>query len=326
MSVRDYYEVLGVARGASAEDIRRAYRSKARQLHPDVNKAPDAAERFAELQQAYDVLSDEKKRSLYDRLGHSGAASGVGGGGGAKYSWSSTVGGFPEGLDMDDLGSMFEAFFGGRAGGGGVGAAAGPRAARSSGRGHDIEAELSVPFMTAARGGQEAFRSPVDGRTIEVSIPAGTEDGARLRVRGAGHKPSKAHGKPGDLILRVRVLPHPLFRREGGSKPGSGLDLAFDLPLTIAEATLGGRVSIPSLDGPIDLTVPPGTPSGRRLRVKGQGIRASDGRVGDLYAVVRIVPPDPAMLSSEQRRLVQEIGRLTPSPRAGEDWLSVAGR
>lgn len=325
MSVRDYYEVLGVARGASAEEIRRAYRSKARQLHPDVNKSPDAAERFAELQQAYDVLSDEKKRGLYDRLGHAGAAAG-GGGGGSRYSWSSGGESVPEGFDIDDLGSMFDAFFGSRSGGAGFGASTGSRSARGSARGQDVEAELPVPFVTAARGGQEAFKSPLDARTIEVAVPAGTEDGARLRVRGAGRPSSRANGKPGDLILRVRVVPHALFRREGGPKPGTGLDLAFDLPLSVAEATLGGRVAVPSLDGPIDLTVPAGTPSGRRLRVKGRGIRASDGRMGDLYAVVRIVPPDPAMLSAEQRRLIEEIGHLTHPLRTGGDWPSGPGR
>lgn len=324
MSVRDYYEVLGVARGASADEIRRAYRAKARQLHPDVNKAPDAADRFAELQQAYDVLSDEKKRGMYDRLGHAATTAG---GGGARYSRSSSAGGFPEGLDLDDLGSMFDAFFGGRAGSAGFGSSSGPRAAsRAAGRGSDAEADLPIPFLLAAKGGHESFRSPVDGRTIEVAVPAGTEDGARLRVRGAGKAPSRPNGKPGDLILRVRALPHPLFRREGGSRPGTGLDLVFDLPLTVAEATLGGPVPVPSLDGPIDLTVPPGTPSGRRLRVKGKGIRAADGRTGDLYAVVRIIPPDPAMLSREQRRLIEEVGRLTPPPRAGGDWPSAEGR
>ncbi len=325
MSVRDYYEILGVARGASADDIRRAYRTKARQLHPDVNKAPDAAERFAELQQAYDVLSDEKKRGMYDRLGHAAASQG-GGSAGARYSWSSTGGGFPEGVDMDDLGSMFDAFFGGRAGSAGFGSTAGTRATRGSARGADVEAELPVPFLLAAKGGQESFRSPVDGRTIQVAVPAGTEDGARLRVRGAGKASARPNGKPGDLILRVRVLPHALFRREGGSRPGSGLDLVFDLPLTIAEATLGGRVPIPSLDGPIELTVPAGTPSGRRLRVKGKGIQAADGRIGDLYAIVRIIPPNPAILTTEQRRLIEEVGRLTPQPRTGGDWPSVAGR
>ncbi|MCW5776685.1 MAG: DnaJ domain-containing protein [Phycisphaeraceae bacterium] len=324
MSVRDYYEVLGVSRGASADEIRRAYRAKARQFHPDVNKAPDAAERFAELQQAYDVLSDDKRRGLYDRLGHGGMSAGAGGARSGRGSSSTSHGGFPGGFEVDDFGSMFDAFFGGRSGG--FGATAEARSPRSAARGQDVEVEFPVPFLTAARGGQEALRSPVDGQTIEVAVPAGTEDGARLRVRGAGLPGTRATSKPGDLILRVRVLPHPLFRREGGSKPNMGLDLVFDLPLTVAEATLGGRVRIPSLDGPIDLTVPPGTPSGRRLRVKGRGIRASDGRTGDLYAAVRIVPPDVAMLSPEQRRLIEEIGRLTPPPRVGGDWPNSAGR
>jgi DnaJ-class molecular chaperone len=337
MAKRDYYDVLGVGRSASADEIRKAYRTLARQLHPDVNKAADASKKFTEVQEAYDVLSDEQKKKLYDQFGHAGVSPGAGGpapagGGRPHYSWSN-VGG-PGGVsgaefDAEDLGSMFEAFFGERGGhgagfGGGMGGMGGatrgrPGAgkARRAGRTPEaepaaIEHELDITFMTAARGGTEPLRLNTDGksRTIEVKIPKGTADGARLRVRGG------ADGQ--DIILRIKVGPHPVFRRTEHGVGPQGLDLYLDLPLSIAEAALGATVTAPTLDGSVELRIPPGTASGRKLRVRGQGLEDAKGARGDLYAVVKIVPPESGQLSAADAAALRRISESGPSPRA--DW------
>jgi DnaJ-class molecular chaperone len=253
MATRDYYEVLGVARGATSDEIKAAYRKLARKYHPDVNKAADAEKRFAEVQAAYDVLSDEKKRKLYDQFGHAGAAAG------GEGPWGSGGAG-PAGfnVDVEDLGSMFETFFGAGAGesGGGFrtarGQRAGPRRPRAA---PAAEIELPISFRTAARGGLERVRLTIGGRdtSLEVKIPPAVEEGARLRVRGVeGH----------EVLLRVRVGGHPVFRRGDGPNSGKGLDLYLDLPLTLAEATLGAKVAAPTLAGTVELVVPPAPGAG----------------------------------------------------------------
>jgi curved DNA-binding protein len=323
MAKRDYYEVLGVAKGATGDEIRKAYRNLARKLHPDVNKATDAAAKFNEVQEAYDVLSDDQKRKNYDQFGHAGAGFGAGAGGppGAgrpHYSWSNVGGGTGVGADYDveDIGSMFEAFFGGsRPDMGGMGGMGGGRA-RASRKARQappqqppIEHTLDITFMTAARGGTEQLRIEQEGRTrtIEVKIPKGTADGARLRVRG---------GSDGqDVILRIRVGGHPIFRRSESGGP-QGLNLFLDLPLTIAEATLGTEVSVPTLDGSVHLRVPPGTASGLKLRARSQGLEGPKGEKGDLYAVVKIVPPKGDALSAEEADVLRHISERGASPRA----------
>jgi DnaJ-class molecular chaperone len=172
-----------------------------------------------------------------------------------------------------------------------------------------VEHELDITFMTAARGGTEPLRLNADGkaRTIEVKIPKGTADGTRLRVRGG------VDGQ--DIILKIKVGPHPVFRRtEHGTGP-QGLDLYLDLPLSIAEATLGAAVTAPTLDGSVELRIPPGTASGRKLRVRGQGLEDTKGNKGDLYAVVKIVPPDGSGLSAADAAALKRIGEST-NPRA----------
>jgi len=318
MTQRDYYKVLGVARSATADEIKAAHRKLARKLHPDVNKSADAQQQFAEVQEAYDVLSDAKKRKMYDQFGHAGAQAGVPGAG-----WQ---GGSPGGfnVEVDDLGSMFDAFFGGKggrssaapggfrgAGGAGQGARPKPRATPP------MEIALPLTFMTAARGGNERVRLTMNGKdtSLEVTIPPAVEAGAKLRVRGVDGK---------NVLLRVEIGGHPLFRRGEGSGAGKGLDLWLDLPLTIAEATLGTAVTVPTLDGSVDLTVPPGTPSGRKLRVRGKGLADRTGRAGDLYAMVKIVPPDPAMLSKAERTSLGKIAGHSPNPRSGDGWPAAA--
>ncbi len=312
MAERDFYEVLGVSRGASQDEIKRAYRDKARKLHPDVNKAPDAQKQFAELQNAYDTLSDEKKRQLYDRFGHANGAAGD------PDAWASQVNEAGFDFGAEELGDLFEVFFGGgrqrspfsRAG-------RRPASAPRPRRGADATHAIDVSFETMARGGRETLRVVGETtRTIELTIPAGIDDGATLRVGGAGGA-GVGGGPAGDLLVKVRVGGHPLYERPGGK----GLDLHLTLPITIAEATLGGRIAVPTLEGRVTLTVPPSTPSGVKLRLKGRGIRTSDGRSGDLLCTLRIVPPDPEHLSEDDRTTLTRIGEQTPV-RMEEIWGS----
>lgn len=322
MSKRDYYDILGVARSASTEDIRKAYRALARKLHPDVNKAPDAAAKFNEVQQAYDVLSDEAKRKVYDQFGAEafapGAAPPRGGAsrpGRGTYTWTST-GGAPGAGDFDaeDLGDMFESIFGSRSGfGGGGRAGRGKRTRVEADEADVVRREISVGLDEVARGGTRTIRMEEGGRTrtAEVKIPRGVDDGAQLRMRGA------AGGR--DLVLTVRVMPHALFRRGETAETGRGLDLYLDLPLTIAEAALGATVPVPTAEGIVELRVPEGTSSGRKLRLRGKGLRDEAGREGDLYAIVRIVVP-AGKLSEPEAAVLRTISSRGEPPRAGPEW------
>ncbi len=303
---RDYYEVLGVERSASADAIRRAYRRLAREYHPDVNKSPDAATRFAEVQEAYEVLSDAEKRKAYDRFGHAGVGVGQGPGG-FGGGWTVDMGG--RGFDSSDFASVFEDLFGGR----GPGPAARPRAAPQ--RGTDIRHTIDVSFMTAALGGREEVRLQVGSapaQTISVRIPPGIESNAQLRVKGKGH-PGGDGGQPGDILLTVRVGGHPYFRRDG-------LDLSIDVPITIAEATFGVSVTVPLLKGTVEIKVPPGASSGQKLRVKEKGIRDAKGRTGDFYAVVQIVAGTG--LSQRGRELLRELQGELKNPRESAPWAA----
>jgi DnaJ-class molecular chaperone len=335
---KDYYDVLGVSKSATADEIRAAYRKLARKYHPDVNKEAGAQKTFTEVQHAYDVLSDEAKRKVYDQFGAAafeagGAASAAGragDGGVPHYSWSNVGGarGGPafnfEGVDFDtdDVGSVFEAIFGRH----GEGAFPGTRGRSGKARARtpqdfshaqpdEVRADITVSFMTAAKGGVEKVRIGEGGktRTIEVTIPSGTEEGAQMRVRGAG-------AGQRDIILRVHVGGHPLLRRGEFTDTGKGLDLYLDLPVSIAEATLGGPVKVPTLTGPVELSVPPGTASGRRLRLRGRGIHDPQGRQGDLYAVIKIVPPSGQDLAESQRQELQNMAARGPGPRSGPEW------
>lgn len=308
MPERDYYEILGVSRSASADEIKSAYRKKAQTYHPDRNKGQDAADKFAEVQQAYKVLSDPEARSSYDRFGHAGVGTASGASGrnpeGGTYTWTN-VGGTPgNGYGDGNVGSIFEDILGGRAN---------PFSRSARGRARtqrhrDVTAELEVDFATAALGGTQRFTLSGPGRseTIDVAIPKATTDGMKLRVRGKGE------GGAGDLLLTVRVRPHELFRREK-------LDVFLDLPLTIVEATLGAAVDVPTLrGGRVELTVPAGTSSGQRLRIRGLGIESTSGQRGDLFAVAKIVAPKS--LSDHDAALLREIADHLPNPRSGKVW------
>lgn len=317
-SSTDLYDILGVKRTASADEIRAAYRKLARQLHPDVNKAPDAAQKFARVQEAYDVLSDADKRRAYDQFGHAGVASGAaagGSGGPFRGQYRASRGG-PDvhfgGMDPDEFASIFDQFMGGGFAG------RGSSTPRQPARGRDIEHTIRVPFRVAALGGEETLRirrSDDHAETVEVRIPPGTASGTKMRLRGRGES-ARPGGKRGDLILTIEVEPHPWFRRDG-------LDLMLDVPITIAEAALGATVTVPLLEGQVQVTVPPGTSSGKRLRIRGRGLRDNQGRQGDFYVVVQIVAP--AGLSPEDRRLLSEIGARLENPRDNAPWADKMG-
>lgn len=317
-SPRDYYEVLGIARGASADQIKSAYRRLARELHPDVNKAPDAAKKFNEVQEAYDVLSDATKRDHYDRFGTAepgfgGAGPGNGGRRGGTYTWSNVAGRPGSGGDFNDVdaGSIFEEIFGGRTDPFGGGFGGGPKARAKPARGRDIEHELVLEFMEAVRGGSKSIRVSRGSvtQTIELTIPPGVAEGTKLRMRGAGMA-SMGRAPAGDLIVTVHIAPHELYRREG-------LDVILELPLTIAEAALGAQISVPTLVGRAEVTIPAGTSSGQRLRLRGQGIRTEKG-TGDLLIAAKVVVPKE--LSEGDREALRAIGEHLPKPRTGPNW------
>lgn len=309
----DYYKVLGVSREASQPDIERAYRKMARKYHPDMN--PDdrtAKEKFQKVQQAYDVLNDPEKREMYDRYGSSfsqfaGAQPQPGGAGAFEFDFSQIFGqrgGGRGGFD-GGLGEMFEQFT--RAGAGR------PGGRRGSRQGAHVESELQVPFETAVVGGQTPIslrRSNGKVETMTVTIPAGIEDGKKIRLRGQGEP--GAGGPAGDLLITIRVAAHPYFRRKGN-------DLEVDLPVSIAEAALGAKVDVPTPKGVITLTIPRGTSSGRRLRAKGLGVKPKSGEAGDLYAIVQIVLPPT--IDEGATELIRKLDQHLPHhPRAELRW------
>lgn len=351
MAARDYYEILGIKRSATQDEIRGAYRKLARQYHPDMNKAVDAPGKFKELQQAYEVLSDEQKRPLYDQFGEGGvnAQSGGGANGGPGTRTGPGPGRSQRvDLESEDLGDIFDAIFGGGAGGvAGVGGAnrGGPGSRRSgpagfpgfdpydkdedsstnrSGRERATQQqiqEVRVNFLTAAKGGTQGFRVQTEGtpKTVEVRIPAGIDDGSQLRVRGVL---TDARNRPADLLLRVHVLPHEIWRRGEHVETGQGLNLYLDLPLTLSEAALGATVDVPTLNGLVQLQIPAGTASNRKLRLRGQGIRTEDGKFGDLVAITQIVPPPNLNISELEKDVLRRISDAGGgfSVRSGAAW------
>ena len=319
----DYYNVLGVSRGASEDEIRKAYRELARQHHPDVNPDnPAAKEKFQQVQQAFEVLNDPKKREQYDRFGPGFESMG---GGGPWQGGGPGGGGFPGGganveFDINDL------FGGGGASAGAGGGFAdlfkqfGGAGARRGGpkappaRGDDVEHQITVPFATSITGGEAAISlSRSDGKqdTLTVKIPAGIQDGKKIRLRGQGN-PSPRGGEAGDLLLTVNVATHPVFRR-------SGRRLEVTAPITLAEAAEGAKIDLPTPKGVITLTVPPGASSGLRLRVKGHGVDPNGENPGDLYAEIQIVLPEN--LSDEDKGLLAGVSeKYNQMPRSELRW------
>lgn len=321
MAKRDYYDVLGVGRDASEAQVKSAYRRLARKYHPDVNKSPDAADKFREATEAYEVLSDPERRKVYDRFGHAGPHGRFGGPGGRAYTWP---GSRVEGVGFEDFfrrPSEGQSFFrmslddilGALRGG----VKSGRRARRKSSsprRGADMEHHITLDFMAAIHGTTARLRLQRDrgaAETIDVKIPPGVREGSRVRVRGKGSSGSGAAG--GDLYIVTHVRAHRYFRREGD-------DIYVDLPISIAEAALGAKVDVPTIDGLTTVTIPPGTSGARRLRLKGKGVKGARGKApGDQYVVVRIAPPKK--LSERGARLLQEFQKSEKyDPRANVPW------
>jgi DnaJ-class molecular chaperone len=307
--MRDPYEVLGVSKSAGEGDIKSAYRRLAKKLHPDANKHdPKAATRFAELNAAYEIVGDADKRKAFDRGeidaegkprfqgfegfgGQPGGGLNPGGGGAHFESFSFGPDGFRRsgtgsgGAGIDELlRGMFGggAARGGRAGGGGFGSVfEGEDFGAASGAGQDLHASLTISLNDAAKGTKTRVHLPT-GKDVEVKIPAGIASGQQIRLRGQGW-PS-ANGRAGDALITVNVAAHPLFKPDGA-------DLRLELPVTLYEAVLGGKVRVPTLDGAVELAIPAGTNSGRTFRLKGKGLKANSG-AGDLLATVRVMLPE----------------------------------
>lgn len=329
MAPRDFYDALGVSRTASADEIQRAYRKLARTYHPDVNKEPGAEDRFKEVSEAYDVLSDPETRQRYDAFGPSfrQVPEGVDPDtwraaqrqGGRRRASTGPRGGAWTTVGGDGVGDMFTAFGGdmgdidiedlfgdffrgaGRARGG----------ARSTGPRHgaDTEAEVEISVEEAFAGGRRklTLEGPSGTRALEVTIPAGVVDGQRIRLKGQGG-PGAAGGQQGDLYLVVRITPDPRYRLDGR-------DVIVELPVSPWEAALGAKVPVDIPGGEAKVTVPAGSSSGRRLRLKGKGLPNPKGEPGDLYAEVRIMVP--RRLDKQEKRLFEELARVSDfDPRA----------
>ncbi len=325
---QDYYETLGVARDASQEEIRKRYRELARKYHPDVNKESGAEERFKQVAEAYEVLGDAEKRKRYDALGRNWHAGeeftpppgfeemfrGFGGGRGGAGG----PGGFGGGAFEFDLGGGgFSSFFESLFGGGGVGGARRTGARRAGGRAHaarpgaTIEAVLELSLEELVAGGKKSFRvEPVGGgagREYAVAIPPGTRDGTTIRLAGQGG--AGPGGAPaGDLLLKVKLREHPRLRVEGD-------DVVARLDLSPADAALGAKLPVRLLQGSADVTIPPGSSSGKRLRLRGHGLPRKGGQRGDLIVELRIVVP--AEPTERERELYEQLRQASSGERGG---------
>ena len=310
----DLYSQLNVPRGASEADIKKAYRKLAKELHPDKNKDnPKATERFAKVTQAYDILTDKDKRAQYDRgeideEGNPRMPFGFGGGpqpGGGRGGFRGPNGEpFEYGGDAEGISELFEGLFGGagrRRGGGGFGGF-GRRPPRRQ-KGADVAYRLEVPFEDAARlSGQRVTLA--SGKTLDIKLPPGVEDGTRVRLAGQGEEGPDGNG---DALVTIAIKPHRFFRREGDN-------IRLDLPIAIDEAALGGQVRVPTVDGPVMLSVPKASSSGKVLRLKGKGFTARNGQRGDQLVTLMVDVPDDAELT---RFLEGWSGRGKGNPRAG---------
>jgi curved DNA-binding protein len=314
MEYRDYYQILGVSRDADEKEIKRAFRRLAREHHPDVNPGDSQAEeRFKEINEAYEVLSDPEKRSKYDRLGSEWRRWQQTGGRPSDFDWGRWAAGAPGGgqrvhvrygtpEDLEDLfggTSPFSDFFSQIFGGMGAGAAApgGFEYRVRPQRGQDYEQEVEISLREAHQGTTRVLQK--DGRRLEVKIPPGARTGTRVRMAGEGGL-GAAGGEPGDLYLRVRVSPDPQFERQDD-------DLYVTVPVDLYTAILGGQAQVPTLSGPVMLTIPAGTQNGRVFRLRGKGLPhlRQPEQHGDLYAKVEVQLP--TQLTSRQRELFEEL-------------------
>jgi len=321
--VKDYYQILGISKDASKEDIKKAYRNLARKYHPDLN--PDnknAEEKFKELQEAHEVLSDEEKRKTYDMFGSAEfrpggqttwRRAGDPGGGNYNYTYSSK--------DFPGFEDIFKDIFG---------FGTGPRARRSTGRGtggntfrdifsnyssrekpakgKDLEYQIEIDFDTAIKGGGRDITisrqklNNVNSEKLSVKIPPGVATGSKIRIKGKGE--SGGRGNKGDLYLRIKVKPHPILKRKLD-------DIYLELPVTFYEAALGKQVDVPTIDGAAKLSIPPGVQNGTKLRLKGKGVQNIRTKArGDQYVVVKIVMPDN--IKEGDKKIFEELAESNP--------------
>lgn len=286
----DPYSILGIARGADDKAVKSAYRRLAKELHPDRNTdKPDAAERFSEITRAYDLLSDKDKRARFDRgeididgnpaMGYGGSAAPGGGfgGGGQRGFRADGFEGFGGG-DGIDIGDIFDGLFGGR---GGMGGGFGAGRQRAAPKGVNVHYKLGVSLPDAAVRATQRI-TLADGKTIDLKLPAGVDDGTQMRLAGKGEA---GPGGAGDAIVTIEVQAHPFFRRDGDH-------LRIDLPVSIDEAVFGARVKVPTADGAVMLTVAPGSSSGKTLRLSGKGFSRKDGSRGDQLVTLEIQVPE----------------------------------
>ncbi|MEN6450504.1 MAG: DnaJ C-terminal domain-containing protein [Thermoguttaceae bacterium] len=330
----DYYSILGVPKNASPAEIQKAYRELARKHHPDMNPGDKTAKKkFQKVQAAFDVLNNPEKREMYDRYGSSFETAGQGGPQGAHtWSWTPGAGAGPSagpggfGAEDIDLSQFLGERFGQEMPGGlgdlfGQFRRAAGRARKSAGggqqtprRGGDLLQEIQIPFTTSITGGEVQLavqRSPQKTETLAVKIPAGIEDGKKIRIRGHG-QPAPRGGTPGDILLTIRVQPHPFFHRKGNQ-------LHVRVPVTLGEAVAGAKVDVPTPRGMVVLRIPPNSSSGMKLRVKGHGVAPKNGAAGDLFAEIQIVLPKE--LSDADRQTIQQIDqRYAQSPRSELRW------
>ncbi len=314
MEYKDYYSTLGVSKQASADEIQKAYRKLARKYHPDVNRGTGAEDKFKEITESYEVLKDPEKRQTYDRFGK---------------DWKSFRGGGapPPGFDFGGGGgsgfsSFFESLFGGAGGGhpfGGAGAGAGnpfaggdpfgrgfrPGGGGFNSRGQDQEALIVLPLEEAYRGGRReiSVSDPMTGevKSYTINLPRGVKPGQKIRLAGRGG-PGAGSGPAGDLLLKVELAPNDRFRLEG-------LDLHTDLPVSPWEAALGAEASVRTLDGPVKVRIPPGTSTGRRIRLRERGWPNPKGIGGNLYAEIKVTVP--GQLSKKERELFEELAEVS---------------
>jgi len=286
MKYKDYYKILGVERGASDEEVKKAYRKLARKYHPDVSKEPNAKEKFQEASEAYETLKDKEKRAGYDSLGSHRPGQDFR----PPPDWFDRFGRGGDANGAQDLGGidlseLFESF--GRGGG--------FRRRNFKIPGEDYDVTVPLTLEELARGVEREFR--IGSHTVRARIPRGATDGERLRLRGKGG-PGANGGPPGDLYLNVSVVPHPLFRPNGH-------DLDLEVPVAPWEAALGAQIEVPTLDGEVTMKLPPGSKSGQKLRLAGKGLPKPGGGSGDLYAAVSVVVPPT--LSERERQMYEEL-------------------
>lgn len=305
MNKRDYYDILGISKGASADEIKKAYRTLSRKYHPDM--APDdktADQKFKEVQEAYEVLRDDSKRQQYDQFGHSFQQAGPGGGyyqqggGGGPVDLDDLFGG--GGVDLGDL-------FGGAFRGG-------QRAPARPQKGESSRLQIEIPFHLAAVGGDYEVSLQKGGASerLTIKIPAGVNNGSVIRLSGQG-SPGIHGGPAGDLLITIKVGNHPYFKRDGSN-------LILEVPIDLAEAALGAKVDVPTLsEGEVTVTIPPGTSSGAKLRLRGKGIiDQKTKQPGDQICSIKIIAPKD--LSDEERTLYEQLQDLNHESPRSKAW------